>query len=240
MKKIILNLSAISICLVSCGKESQFKTAINDKLSKDSYKCLSLPSSYYGYGMSANEDDYKKFQEKTKGSIVEYSQYDKDGKTSDISDSKKEDIAQLEALTSAGFFTKTTESLPTYFGWGENKKPDGGYYSYVIYTPTAEADKTRVKVDTNSMSKSLFGDNGNRIFCYAHQEVDKIDSYTEGNFGVEFVDVKYAYKYVDIADWINKPGIKEAFPEIDKALNDPDKNDHMELVKTSKGWSGDK
>jgi hypothetical protein len=140
-------------------------------------------------------------------------------------------------LTGAGLLTKSTESLVTYSVWGEKKA--NGFYKYTIYTLTDAGKATAAKVETNSMS-AMFGDTGQRIFCYAHPVVEKIENYTEAdNSGYHMAEVKYSYKYVDVADWINKAGVKEAFPVIAKTLDDTDKTSKTTLVKTNNGWSTD-
>lgn len=238
MKKLpLISLLILGVGLSACGKEGDFKKAINAKISQRP-ECLSVNASI-GYSYGVNQDDYKKLDTKTKGAYVVSQKFDKTGKDTDYSpDLTKQTFAKLNALTDAGLLSKSTESLPTY-DW--NKKPDGGYYTYTIYTLTDAGKATAAKVEASGMSKALFGDSGQRVFCYASPEVDKIENYTEGEGmgGVHFADVKYSYKYINIADWATKPEIKEAFPEISKYLDNPDKTDKMEVAKTNNGWSTD-
>lgn len=238
MKKISLtSLVLLSVGLVACGKEGDFKKAINTKLSQQPV-CLDL-STNIDYNSGVNQDDFKKIEDKTKGMYVISQHYDKSGKNTDWSQEQtKEQLNQFDVLTSVGLLTKASESLPTY-DW--NKKPDGGYYIYTIYTLTDAGKATAIKVEASSMSKALFGDSGQRIFCYASPEVEKIENYTEGEGmgGVHYAKVKYSYKYVNIADWATKPKVKSAFPQIAKYLDNPDKTSTMEVAKTNNGWSTD-
>lgn len=235
MKKSILSLAAIGICLTSCGKESDFKKAIGKKLDSKPL-CLSTPyisDSTYG----VNDDEEKKLKEKYKDTLKIYTQRYKDNSADKISDSEQQRLDQLNALVNAGLLTTKIESLPTY-DW--NKKPDGGYYKYTFYILTDAGNATRAKEDVNAMGKLLFGDNGNRVFCYAKPEVDSILNYTEANNGgYQMAEVKYSYKYVDVADWAKTDAIQKAFPEINKELNDSDKTGKIGLVKTNNGWSTD-
>lgn len=237
MKKILVSLTAVSICLVACGKEGDFKKAINEKKSKAPV-CLNISSDYIN-GSYTNDDDLKKLKAKTAGAYVISQHYDEVGKNSDYSpEQTKNKFVQLDSLTGAGLLTKSTESLVTYSVWGEKKA--NGFYKYTIYTLTDAGKATAAKVETNSMSSAMFGDTGQRIFCYATPEVEKIENYTEADdSGYHVAKVKYSYKYVDVADWINKPGVKEAFPEIAKTLDNQDKTAKINLFKTNNGWSTD-
>lgn len=234
-KLLISTLIGTAVAMTGCGKEGDFKKAINAKLSTSGYECLyvSRPSIYSEYGQ--NTDEFKKLEDKTKDSYVVTERY-RDGKLDRLSNIEKQAQQSLDTLANAGLLAKSTESLTT---TDYNKKPNG-YNTYYIYTLTDAGKATAAKIEPNGLSKSLFGDSGNRIFCFAHKEVDKIDNFTEGDSsGYHFAEVKYTYKYVDIADWISKPGIKEAFPEIDEKLNNPDKTSHVNLVKTNNGWGTD-
>ena len=62
-------------------------------------------------------------------------------------------------------------------------------------------------------------------------------NFTEHDFsGQKIVEVKYRYKYIDVADWINNPEIKAAFPEIDETLNKANKVKTIGLMETNNGW----
>ncbi|HCY39070.1 MAG TPA: hypothetical protein DHV02_04335 [Neisseriales bacterium] len=237
MKKILVSLTAVSICLVACGKESDFKKAINEKKSKAPV-CLSVSSDSIDASYT-NDDDLKKLKAKTAGAYVISQDYDENGKNSDYSpEQTKNKFVQLDSLTGAGLLTKSTESLVKYSGWGGKKT--NGFYKYTIYTLTDAGKATAAKVETNSMSSAMFGDTGQRIFCYATPEVEKIENFTEADdSGYHVAKVKYSYKYVDVADWINKAGVKEAFPVIAKTLDNPDKTAKINLFKTNNGWSTD-
>lgn len=236
MKKLsLISLSILGIGLVACGKESDFKKAINAKLSS-SPECLSVYNSTL-FSTSLNSDDFKKFKDKNAGAFIVEQKFDKNGKQDSWNlDSEKQAFAQFDALTAVGLLTKSTESLPTY-DW--NKKADGGYNLYTVYSLTEKGKATAAKVETNGMAKSMFGDNGNRIFCYATPEVVKIENYTEGDGfgGVHFANVKYSYQYSNIADWASNTEVKAAFTEISKTLDNPNKVSSMNVIKTNNGWS---
>ncbi len=232
MKKILISLTAVSICLTACGKEGDFKKAINEKLSKRPV-CLNdihpdLISEY-----NFHKDDLAKFTDKIKGAYIISENYDKDGKfvNSLISGMHKDDAARLDVLASAGLFTKSTESLTKYTQSYSNNGGDqsNGYTTFTIYTLT-DAGKSAVKEGGSSSYVS---------FCYATPEVDKIENYVEGDGigGVHYADVKYSYTYTNIADWANKPEVKAAFPEIAKTLDGTQKTAKMSVAKTNNGWS---
>lgn len=236
MKKKLISLTAISICLVACSKEGDFKKAINNKISQTP-KCLDLYiSDGFNSAYNANKDDLQKLQDNNKDAYVVREEYDENGKSKDNSERNKQELTQLNALADAGLLTKSAESLPAY-GW--NKKQTG-YYMFQIYKLTDAGKATAANVKVDLTSKALFGDNGQRIFCYATPEVKNIENYTEGETsGYHVAEIKYSYEYTNVADWTNKSQIKEAFPEIAKALDNADKTRTIQLVKTSKGWSAD-
>ena len=262
MKKILVSLTAVSICLVACGKEGDFKKAINDKINQnknDKIACLHI---YAGDGLSVSSDningvytggaslssttstnngELEKFKAKAAGAYVISQHYDKTGKNlDDFPEKTRNKFVQLDSLTGAGLLTKSTESLVTYGLFGD-KKADG-FNKYTMYTLT-EAGKSTTATAGASYNISANDDvfnNGGRVFCYAHPVVEKIENYTEADRGGNHMaNVKYSYKYVDVADWINKPGVKEAFPEIAKTLDNPDKTAKINLFKTNNGWSTD-
>lgn len=158
----VICLSLLSISLVACGKESDFKKAINTELSNSSYQCLFISNpginSYY-----VNDDDLAKFKEKTKNSYVVKTYENRDGKTA-AENVYKQEVARLDALVSAGLLTKSSESLPTHDFF--NKKTNG-YDSYGVYSLTDAGKATGVQTKVSEWSKALNGDKGNRIFCYS-------------------------------------------------------------------------
>jgi hypothetical protein len=235
MKKLLV-ISSIFISLVGCSKEGDFKKAINNKISQTP-KCLDLYIlGGFNYAYNANKDDLQKLQDNNKDAYVIREEYDENGKSKDNSERNKQELTQLNALADAGLLTKSAESLPAY-GWD---KKQTGYYVFQIYKLTDAGKATAANVKVDLTSKALYGDNGQRIFCYATPEVKNIENYTEGETsGYHVAEIKYSYEYTNVADWTNKSQIKEAFPEIAKALNDTDKTRTIQLVKTNKGWSAD-
>ena len=241
MKKLLV-ISSIFLSLVGCSKEGDFKKAINNKISQRP-KCLDLyiPDGFNS-AYNANKDDLQKLQDKNKDAYVIPEEYDENAKSKnkgfmwDNSERNKQMLTQLNALADAGLLTKSAESLPAY-GWD---KKQTGYYMFQIYKLTDAGKATAANVKVDLTSKALFGDNGQRIFCYATPEVKNIENYTEGETsGYHVAEIKYSYEYTNVADWTNKSQIKEAFPEVAKALDDADKTRTIQLVKTNKGWSAD-
>lgn len=237
----LISLSLLSISLVACGKESDFKKAINKKINNQP-ACLNIngatlsSASYY-----LNKAEKKRLEEKTNNSYVVTQEFDKTGKNT-MSDSRNEDIkdnlAKLDALTSTGLLSKSVESLEKYDFWGN--KPEGGYYVFNIYNITDAGLATRENVQVDSMAKTWLGDNGNRIFCYAYPEVSSIENYTEGDTnGVHYAQVKYTYKYTRISDWAKNATVKAAFPLLNQQLGDTAYEKTIVLMKTNNGWSTD-
>ena len=239
MKKLsLITMLMLSVTLVACSKESDFKNAINAKISQQR-ECLNIRSDVRSAAGDVNDADYKKFQDKTKDSFVIGQRFGKDGKVEDYApEYTKNRFAQLDALVGVGLLSKTSESLPIYSLW--DKKPDGRYYTFAVYTLTDAGKATQAQVKPSAMAVMLSGDSGKRVFCYAKLQVDNIDNYTEGNTnGYQIAEVKYTYKYVDIADWANNSEVKTTFPEISKELENPNKVSTITLVKTKNGWSTD-
>lgn len=238
MKKFTLIITSV-ICtasLVACGKESDFKKAINADISQ-SPKCLNIYNSTYGVDSNLTEVDSAKIKDKIKDSYVVVQNFDKNGKNSPYrEENEQKQLAQFNSLTNAGLLAKSTEKLST-INW--DNKPDGGYKIFTIYTLTDAGKNTAFKGKTNGIA-SAFGYDGRNIFCYATPEVNKIENYTEGDMGGrQFAEVKYSYDYINVASWANKEDVRAAFPEIAKNLDNPDKTSKTALMKTNNGWSTD-
>ncbi|HCY39363.1 MAG: hypothetical protein KBD25_05110 [Rickettsiaceae bacterium] len=246
MRKLsIISLSILGVGLAACGsKENDFKTAINAQIIHEP-QCLTATSMALGlfsYDPQKNQDELKKLSAKTESSFVIVQSFDKNGKDNsynghDYSDKQKKTASELDALVNIGLLSKSTERLFN-FGLG-NSKPNGSYSIYTIYTLT-DAGKATTKIDdmtanflTDPMGNS--GRWGKTIVCYARPEVDKIENYREdGNSNS--AEIKFSYKYTNIADWATKPEIQALFPEIAETLNNPDKTSTQVLTKTNKGW----
>lgn len=234
----LISLSLLSISLVACGKESDFKKAINAKISQQP-ACLSLNSDDVSYLSGVSDDERNRLKEKTKNAYVVEQGFDKDGKNSAWDSTQKiqaEKLAKFDALVSAGLLVKSSESVPKY---NYSKQPDGNY-TLSIYTMTDAGLATRENVQVDSMAKTWLGDNGNRIFCYAYPEVSSIENYTEGDTnGVHYAQVKYTYKYTRISDWAKNATVKAAFPLLNQQLGDTAYEKTIVLMKTNNGWSTD-
>ena len=215
-KMLLTTLFATTVFLSACGKEGDFKSAINKSIQGD-YSCLNLTSPVYVAWMDNKElEQYKKENSLVLVDVM------KDGKI--YESSLNSDGA--DALVKAGLLTKTTKTEHAIGVW--DKKPiKGTIFTINLYNFT-DAGKQTIKTGPGDFKKT---------FCYAHPEVDSILNYAEEDLGgKKIVEVKYSYKYVDVADWVNKTEIKAAFPEIDKSLNNPDKTTTTGLIKTNNGW----
>jgi hypothetical protein len=235
MKKLTLILATVigATSLVACGKESDFKKAINAKLSQ-SPKCIRLSTSNYIAYSDLSESDSTRLKENNKNDFLITQTFDKDGKIQGFFQKGTEkEIAEFDTLTAAGLLTKSTEKLST-IGW--DKQPNGGYNLITIYTLTDAGKKT---LDPNRKLENPDG-YASAELCYATPEVDKIENYTDiDGAGVKAAEVKYSYDYTNVADWAKKDDVKAAFPEISKTLDNPDKTASIGLVKTNNGWSTD-
>ncbi|MCC2645892.1 MAG: putative secreted protein [Burkholderiales bacterium] len=227
MKKILLICTLIGgiIALSACSKESEFKSAINQSL-ENKYTCLNLNTSLFVAYM-----DDKELRQYNKENTVVVIQTKNNGVIQkDPTDFGPDSYTKAEALVKAGLLTKTAKTEQASI---LKETPLKGI-SFVInlYNLT---DKGKQTVKKNPLSSPL--DPANFNFCYTHPKVDNILNYLErDSAGQKVAEIKYSYKYVDIASWINTAEIKSAFPEIDKTLNNPDKSDIILLFKTNNGW----
>jgi hypothetical protein len=208
-KNLLITLIGAATLLSACGKESEFKSAINKSIETD-YNCLNLSSSGFVPWMDNKElEQYKKENSfvlvdvEKNGKIDQSSSYDTDNSNKAIG------------------------------SW--DRKPIKGTMFIINFYNLTDSGKQTVKEKHFS---GLFGSGDQKYtFCYTHPQVDSILNFTEQELGGQhIVQVKYSYKYVDIADWVNKTEIKAAFPEIDKSLNKPDKTTTTGLIKTNNGW----
>ena len=226
-KNLLITLIGAATLLSACGKESEFKSAINKSIETD-YYYLNLSSSGFVPGM----DDEELAQYKRENLLV-LVDVEKNGKIDQSSSYDTDNSNKANALVKAGLLAKTTKTEQAIGSW--DKKPIKGTVFLINLYNLTDAGKQTVKEKHYS---GLFG-SGDRqyTFCYAHPQVDSILNFTEQELGGQkVVQVKYSYKFVDVADWVNKTEIKAAFPEIDKSLNNPDKTTTTGLIKTNNGW----
>jgi hypothetical protein len=75
--------------------------------------------------------------------------------------------------------------------------------------------------------------------CFADTILDKIESFTEPAdlMGARVSEVKFTYKFRNIAAWAMKPEVEAAFPEIKKVLAQQGKPTIRGLRLTSEGWN---
>ena len=229
-KNLLITLIGAATLLSACGKESEFKSAINKSIETD-YYYLNLSSSGFVPGM----DDEELAQYKRENLLV-LVDVEKNGKIYQSSYYATEDTDnsnKANALVKAGLLTKTTKTEQAIGSW--DRKPIKGTMFIINFYNLTDSGKQTVKEKHFS---GLFGSGDQKYtFCYTHPQVDSILNFTEQELGGQhIVQVKYSYKYVDVANWVNKPEIKTAFPEIDKSLNKPDKTTTTGLIKTNNGW----
>jgi hypothetical protein len=71
-------------------------------------------------------------------------------------------------------------------------------------------------------------------FCYGHDEVTSIDSYTPDTGDAAQYTVAYHYQVSGLPDWANAAEMKTAFPKLDTAT--APQSGSATLVKSSNGW----
>ncbi len=215
-KTLLATLFTTAVLLSACGKDGDFKSAINKSI-QGNYSCLNLISPLYVPWMDNKElEQYKRENSFVLVDVM------KDGKIYESSPNSN----GADALVKAGLLTKTTKTEHAIGVW--DKKPiKGTIFTINLYNFT-DAGKQTIKTGPGDFKYT---------FCYAHPEVDSILNYTEQDLsGQKIVEVKYSFKYVDVADWVSKTEIKAAFPEIEKKLDNSDKTDRIVLIKTNNGW----
>jgi hypothetical protein len=228
MKKVTM-ISAIisaSLLLTACSKESAFKSAINDNL-KSSYVCLDLSANRPIFGvMNMSFEDYRAYSKESEALIVKMKE---DGKwVNDYSGYDKGLEKRLGTLVAAGLLTKEEKTQPAIRGGYSNAILPNKTMIIDLYSLT-DAGKDTLRGDSFSGEK--------KSFCFAHPAVEKIISYQESTiFGHNVAQVKYSYKYVDVAKWAQNKDIQAAFPGIQKTLNDDNNTDTVDLMKTKNGW----
>lgn len=223
---ILTTLFVTTSFLSACGKDGEFKSAINKSI-ETNYSCLNLTSTTY----LPNVDNKELEKYKENNSFV-FVDVEKDTRIVQSNKFDVENLKKADALVKAGLLYKSTK-IQQAMGW--DKKPVKNTNLIINLYNLTDAGKLTVK---SKHMNGLFGSGEFKdTFCYTHPEVDSILNFTEQELaGQKVVQVKYSYKYVDLADWVNKAEIKAAFPEIDKSLNNPDKTNTIELIKTNNGW----
>ncbi len=226
IKKTLMISATVSagLLLAACGKESDFKSAINESLKED-YSCIHInqPSFFRGV-RDLPEQAYEKYQKDSVDFVIRRKEDGVWAKNDNSYDEKKE--GQLNALVKAGVLSKTEKTEPAVDEY--SKKPiDNVSFVVETYTLTKEGEKA------SNNKKSYYG----FPLCYAHKEVDKIENYREASpGGMQIAEVKYSFRYVDIAKWAKDKEVQEQFPEIKEALDNKDNTDVAGLEKTGKGW----
>jgi hypothetical protein len=98
------------------------------------------------------------------------------------------------------------------------------------YTVNSEGQKYFQKV------QGTFGQSDG--FCYGHQKVDSIVSWTEPQTRGDYTETtaNYTYKIPDLAAWAKLPEVNQAFPSINTTLVTAGKNQSVPLHLTNNGW----
>ncbi len=227
MKRAVLLGSVLSMTLLlsACGKESSFKSAINKDLSEE-YSCLDVTAMQY-YSPPYNGFDRKVFDEYAKNNTALFIKTKKNGTLEALDDNEKQEALQLDTLAQIGFFKKTQETQQGKNDWNGSPIPELSF-EVDLYNLTDKGEKA-LKENPSAKTENLF--------CYAHRRVDSILNYTEENAeGRDLAEIKYSYKYTDLASWAKNDDVKAAFPEIEKTLNKEDKIGRTVLMKTNNGW----
>jgi hypothetical protein len=227
MKKIVLVglILSITMSVVGCSKKNQFESAINKKLKED-YSCLrmsaALESPDFDFPSSARD----KYDNNNMEVIIKRQKNGQLVSNGAGYDETKE--AQLNALVKVGLLKKSEETQPAMDNF-RHEPIAGESFLVELYNLTSDGEK------------AIQGDNEyNRQLCYANRQVDDILNYVEEKIaGHEMAEIKYSYKYVDVAQWAKNKEVLAVFPEIDQTLNEKDKTAVIDLVKTNNGWQTD-
>lgn len=227
MKKALLVTAAGSLLVIAgCSQQSQIESAINKNL-KTQPLCLNISSTIFApYGMDSLV--LQKMRHDNAAVVVNPITNGAFGATDNYSELNN---TRLEALVKAGLLTKTIKTLSA-FNPTDQKPISNITFSVSFYNLTDAGQKT-----VQDKPASLPGDKSQNILCYAQPQVESIISTTEHTIsGQKQVTVHYQFKYSNVADWINKPEIKAAFPDIPSQLNTPNKTATIYLGQTSDGW----
>jgi hypothetical protein len=209
------------LVLTACGKESAFKSAINKEL-EDKYQCLKVANFNISDLSALRVSDIDTLRQ----NMAVIVQTKKNGQLEPLSAEATKDVQALDALVKVGLLKKTQETQQA-TKWN-GQLIDDKFYVMDLYNLTDAGQKT-VK------GKNFLG--RPRSFCYAHLKVDKILNYIEQDSSErKVVEVKYSYKYTDVASWAKDDAVKAAFPEIEETLNGPDNVAVTVLIKGDKGW----
>lgn len=220
--------ASLGLLLSACGKESAFKSAINESF-KENYECIYInqPSFFRGV-RDLPEQVYEKYEKDSVDFVVKRKEDGIWAKNDNSYDEKKEE--QLNALVKAGVLSKTEKTEQAVDEY--SKKPIANV-SFVVeaYHLTQEGEKASDK------KKSDYG----FPLCYAHKEVDKVENYREASpGGMQIAEVKYSFRYIDIAKWAKDKEVQTQFPQIKETLENKDNIGIMGLEKTNNGWESAK
>lgn len=224
-RKIVIGaVLGLSLVLSACGKESAFKSAINQSI-KDDYSCIHINQTSFFMGIRNFPDEaYGNYQKESVDFVVRRKEDGKWAENDNTYDKGKEE--RLNTLVTAGLLSKTekTESAVDNY----SKKPIANV-SFVVeaYSLTKEGE------EASNKTHSYYG----LPLCYARKEVDKILNSQEASpGGMQIAEVKYSYRYVDVAKWAKDKEVQKQFPEIKETLDNKDNTDVVGLEKTRKGW----
>lgn len=208
---------ASTIFLSACSKDNQFKAPVQNYLSAHD-ECIYLNS--LGEGMFSKGTEEYNYKGQGKFIITEIT----DNKNSNNLN-QDNDFNKLNVLTKLGILSRVEIPKQVRNNWTQKNTSA----TLNVYSITPEAQKL-IKI-TNQGSYDA------KYLCYAKSELDQILNFTEQSMaGQNIAQVKYSYKYVDVAPWATNPEFQKSFPEASKKLNNKDKTGLIILMKTNNGW----
>ena len=224
-KIVISSMLCVSLILSACGKEGDFKSAINQSI-QNNYACIHIGEPESLFGLSGfSYESYEKY-EKGNASFVIRKKEDGEWVKNDPFYNKEKET-QLDTLVKAGLLEKQQKNEPAVEKYSKTIIENEGFV-VELYNLTKEGEEA--KKEDHSFS-------GGVALCYAHPEVERIVNYKEANVGGEAIaEVKYSYKYVDVAKWAKNKDVQASFTEIQKTLEEKESIDIAGLEKTNKGW----
>lgn len=228
-KSLLVVLISMATVLSSCSKKSEFTTVINHSIATD-YSCLNLNSSVFVPYMDNQE--FERYKQDNDFVIINEDHISMpDENTSHGFDDP--DINKARALVKAGLLTETIK-VKQAISSTDHKPVHSTMFDIHMYKFT-ELGKQTIK--GKHISGLLDAVTQQHAFCYGYPQVTQIVNYSETHFaGMKAVDVKYNYKLVGIAKWVNSPEIQAAFPDIKELLSGGEKVGEIHLVKTNDGW----
>jgi hypothetical protein len=222
---VIGSMLCVSLALGACSKEGSFKSAINQSI-QDNYACIHIGEPESLFGLSGfSYESYEKYEKENVAFVIRKRENGELVKNDPFYNKEKE--IQLDALVKVGLLDKQQRDEPAIEQYSKKTIENEGFV-VELYNLTKQGEKAQKK------DNSFYG---GTALCYAYPEVERIINYKEASpGGQDIAEVKYSYKYVDIANWAKNKDVQTAFPEIQKTLDEKENIDIAGLEKTNKGW----